>query len=122
MSWEVILKQNWEDKIQTAVEDWGTDLERTDLEEYEGGFISSKKLAIDVTFENIYEGDEDLDDEELFDMDKGWYRIEFSYPKGGNEIAIADFTYHSDYEVHEFSVDGLTDVELQEIYEGFEEF
>ena len=122
MVWEDILKQNWADKIQTAVEDWGTDLERWQLEEYESGYISSNKLAIDVTFDDIYEGDEDLDQESLFDMDKGWYKIEFSWPRGGHEIAMADFTQHSDYEIHHFSVEGLTDVELREIYEGFEEF
>ena len=75
-----------------------------------GPYLSG--IEIEVTFEDSYEGDEDLSQEEKLEQDAGHYRIDFRTEKG-DEFAMADYTYDNGYEVHELDTEMLETSEIK---------
>ena len=125
MTWKNILKRDGERedleiKLEQLVEDWGRNQDMSDFEYFaDGNGPYLNGVEIDITFEDMYEGEEDLSQEEKLEEDVGHYRIVFSSEKY-EEFAVADYTYNNGYEVHEFYPERLDINELREAIKGLQ--
>jgi len=114
--WKDILKNDKEDleiQLEELVDKWGEELDISDFEYFadrNGPNLSG--IEIDVTFEDMYEGEEDLSQEEKLEEDVGYYRIDFRSEKY-EEFAVADYTINDGYQVVEFSPERLDVNELK---------
>lgn len=122
MKWQNILKNDEREDLEIELEElvskWGEELDVTDFEYFadrNGPNISG--IEIDVTFEDMYEGEEDLSQEEKLEQDVGYYRIDFRSERY-EEFAMGDYTYNNGYEVHEFFPERLDINELKAAIEG----
>ena len=119
MSWKNILKkeedrEGLEIELEQLIDRWGDDKHMGDYEYFansNGPFLEG--VEIDVTFEDMYEGDEDLSEEEKLEQDVGYYRIDFRTLK--EEFAMGDYTYNDGFNIHEFNPEKLEINELKEI-------
>lgn len=125
MTWKNILKrddekEDLEIKLEQLVEDWGGNLDMSDLEYFaDGNGPYLNGVEIDITFEDMYEGEEDLSQEEKLEEDVGYYRIVFSSEKY-EEFAVADYTINSGFQVVEFYPERLDINELREAIKGLQ--
>ena len=110
---------DWEERLTEAIEDWGSELDRAELENMEGLPEVMEGLSIDVTFVDDYEGDESLDEEEIFEAGEGHYKIELSTPKG-TDIAMCDFTHSGDFSLHDMFYNELNDSDMQNAIKSLE--
>ncbi len=63
--------------IATLLERFGEDKFQ---EDYEGDAVfESGVVRVEAVFQDQYEGEEDLTEEEIFEMDEGYYTIEFKH-------------------------------------------
>jgi len=114
--WKDILKNDKEDleiQLEELVDKWGEELDISDFEYFadrNGPNLSG--IEIDVTFEDMYEGEEDLSQEEKLEEDVGYYRIDFRSEKY-EEFAVADYTINDGYQVVEFNPERLDVNELK---------
>jgi len=123
MSWRNILKKEddrlgLEIELEQLVHDWGMDKDMSDYEYFadrNGPHIEG--VEIDITFEDIYEGEEDLSQEEKLEQDAGYYRIDFASEKY-EKFAMGDYTYNNGFEIHEFNPDKLDIDELKAAING----
>ena len=126
MAWKNILKRDDEKedlriKLEQLVEDWGGNQDMSDFEyfsEYNGPNLDGVK--IDITFEDMYEGEKELSQEEKLEEDVGYYRIVFSSEKYNTEFALADYTINSGFRVVEFYPERLDINELKEAIKGLQ--
>ena len=117
MKWQNILKNDEREDLEIELEDlvdkWGDD---KDISEYE--YFADRNgpnldgVEIDVTFEDMYEGEEDLSQEEKLEQDVGYYRIDFLSTKY-EEFAMGDYTYDNGFQMHEFNPEKLDINELK---------
>lgn len=117
MKWKDILKNDERNdldvQLDRAIEEWGMELDISDFEYFaDGNGPNLSGIEIEVTFEDSYEGDEDLSQEEKLEQDAGHYRIDFRTEKG-DEFAMADYTYDNGYEVHELDTGMLETSEIK---------
>ena len=123
MSWKNILKKEedrlgLEIKLEQLVHDWGMDKDMSDYEymaDRNGPNIEG--LEINVFFEDNYEGEEDLSQEEILEQDAGHYRIDFASEKY-EEFAMGDYTYNDGFNIHEFNPEKLDIDELKAAING----
>ena len=121
MSWQNILKkedrEGLEIELRQLIDGMGNQKDAGDWAfEADGrtrGMGRDHLIEFDVTFEDMYEGDEDLSEEEKLEQDVGYYRIEYRTKKG--EFAMADYTYNDGFEIHEFNPEKIEINELKEI-------
>ena len=106
-------------ELTNAINEWGEGLDRETLEGMEGYPETSGILNIGVTFENMYEGEEDLDEEELFEEDEGYYRIDLTTKN--SDVATCDFTYNDGFKLVESSFENLNSSEMQQIIDALGE-
>ena len=124
MTWQDILKNEDRQSLERELEQ----LLREKFEDMDGsewGYYSPSNsgptiegIEVNVFFEDNYEGEEDLDHEEIFDAGEGHYRIDFSSPKSREEFAMADYTLEDGYNVHEFNPQKLDISELKAAING----
>jgi len=69
--------------------------------------------------EDMYEGEEDLSQEEKLEEDVGYYRIVFSSQRY-EEFAMGDYTYDNGFQMHEYNPDNLDIKELQAAVRGLQ--
>ena len=124
MKWQNILKnderEDLEIKLEQLVEDWGRNQDISDFEYFaDRNGPNLDGVEIDVTFEDMYEGEEDLSQEEKLEEDVGYYRIDFRSTKY-EEFAMGDYTYNNGFEMHEFSPEKLDINELKEAVRGLQ--
>lgn len=117
MSWRNILKNDERSDLETqldrAIEEWGMELDISDFEYFaDGNGPHLSGIEIEVTFEDSYEGDEDLSQEEKLEQDAGHYRIDFRTEKG-DEFAMADFTWNEGFDLHELDTGMLETSEIK---------
>jgi len=117
MKWQDILKnderEDLEIKLEELVDKWGKDLDISDFEYFaDRNGPNLDGVEIDVTFEDMYEGEEDLSQEEKLEEDVGYYRIDFRSERY-EEFAMGDYTYNNGYEMHEFNPERLDINELK---------
>ena len=117
MTWKDILKnderEDLEIKLEQLVEDWGRNQDISDYEYFaDGNGPNLDGVEIDVTFEDMYEGKEDLSQEEKLEEDVGYYRIDFRSERY-EEFAMGDYTYNNGFEMHEFNPEKLDINELK---------
>ena len=122
MSWQDILKndekEDLEIKLENLVNKWGDDKDISDYDAFEmGNGPNLSGVKIDVTFEDMYEGEEDLTQEQKLENDVGYYRIVFSSSRD-NEFAMGDYTMNGGFQMHEYSGDTLGINELKAAIEG----
>ena len=125
MSWVNILKkeedrEGLEIELEQLIDRWGNQKDLGDWawmsEEYTGELMGLGRfhlIEVDVTFEDMYEGDEDLSQEEKLEQDVGYYRIDFRTQK--DEFAMGDYTYNHGFNIHEFNPEKIEINELKEI-------
>jgi len=115
MNWKKILKNDLEsdlkedllEMIATELERFGEDKMR---EDYEDGYFESGVVETIIDFQDMYEGEEDLTEEEIFEMDEGYYTIEFKDDAG--DFALAEYTYNDGYKVVENDLDKKHSLEM----------
>lgn len=121
--WKDILKNDKEDleiQLEELVSKWGEELDVSDFEYFadrNGPNLSG--IEIEVTFEDMYEGEEDLSQEEKLEQDVGYYRIDFRSTKY-EEFAMGDYTYNNGFEMHEFNPERLDINELKAAVRGLQ--
>lgn len=124
MSWKKILKNDLEsdlkedllEMIATELERFGEDKMR---EDYEDAHFESGVVKTIIDFQDGYEGEEDLTEEEIFEMDEGYYTIEFKDDVG--DFALAEYTYNDGYKVVEIDLDEKHSLErLKRIQKGLQ--
>jgi len=124
MSWKKILKNDLEsdlkedllEMIATELERFGEDKMR---EDYEDAHFESGVVMAVVDFQDGFEGEEDLTEEEIFEMDEGYYTIEFKDDAG--DFALAEYTYNDGYKVVENDLDEKHSLEmLKRIQKGLQ--
>tara|TARA_R100000231_G_scaffold134437_1_gene107994 strand:+ start:947 stop:1321 length:375 start_codon:yes stop_codon:yes gene_type:complete len=124
MNWQNILKnderEDLEIKLEQLVEDWGRNQDISDFEYFaDRNGPNLDGVEIDVTFEDMYEGEEDLSQEEKLEEDVGYYRIDFR-SGGYEEFAMGDYTYNNGFEMHEFNPEKLDINELKAAVRGLQ--
>ena len=123
MSWKNILKKEedrlgLEIELEKLVNRWGEDKEMSDYEYFaDGNGPHIEGIEINVFFEDNYEGEEDLSQEEKLEQDAGHYRIDFASEKY-KEFAMGDYTYNSGFNIHEFNPEELDIDELEAAING----
>ena len=124
MKWQNILKndekEDLEIKLEQAIDDWGGGQDMSDFEYFSNGngpYLDG--IEIDVTFEDMYEGEEDLSQEEKLEEDVGYYRIEFR-SQDYKELALADYTIDNGFQVVEFTPERLDINELKAAVGGLQ--
>ena len=122
MGWKNILKKEvdrlgLEIELEKLVHDWGMDKDMSDYEYFTSGGPYVDGLEINVFFEDNYEGEEDLSQEEKLEQDAGHYRIDFASEKY-EEFAMGDYTYNDGFNIHEFNPEKLDIDELQAAING----
>lgn len=116
MSWKKILKNDLESDLkEDLLEMIATELERFGedkfQEDYEGDAVfESGVVRVEAVFQDQYEGEEDLTEEEIFEMDEGYYTIEFKDDAG--DFALAEYTYNDGYKVVEIDLDEKHSLEM----------
>jgi len=124
MSWKKILKNDLESDLkEDLLEMIATELERFGedkmLEDYEDAHFESGVVKTIIDFQDGYEGEEDLTEEEIFEMDEGYYTIEFKDDAG--DFALAEYTYYDGYKVVENDLDEKHSLErLKRIQKGLQ--
>jgi len=123
MTWKNILKQekptdreDLEIKLERLLDNFGFDRPMDDYGYMTSGTEGDDNLRVEVEFENMYEGDEDLEEEEIMEMDEGYYRLTFYLPSDGKELAVADYTYDGGYNVQQYTPEDFTTDELRNAY------
>ena len=122
MKWQNILKnderEDLEIELERLIEDWGRSQDISDYEYFaDRNGPNIEGVEIDVTFEDMYEGEEDLSQEEKLEQDVGYYRIDFRSERY-EEFAMGDYTYDNGFEMHEFNPEKLDINELKAAVRG----
>lgn len=122
MKWQNILKndekENLEIKLEDLVDKWGDDKDISDYEYFaDRNGPNLDGVEIEVTFEDMYEGEEDLSQEEKLEQDVGYYRIIFASTKY-EEFAMGDYTYDNGFQIHEYNPEKLDINELKAAVEA----
>lgn len=122
MKWQNILKndekENLEIKLEDLVDKWGDDKDISDYEYFaDRNGPNLDGVEIEVTFEDMYEGEEDLSQEEKLEQDVGYYRIIFASTKY-EEFAMGDYTYDNGFQMHEYNPEKLDINELKAAVEA----
>ena len=123
MSWEEVLKkeedrEGLEIELEQLLDRWGDDKDISDYEYFaDRNGPNLEGVEIDVTFEDMYEGEEDLSQEEKLEQDVGYYRIDFLSEKY-EEFAMGDYTYNDGFNIHEFNPEKLDINELKAAING----
>lgn len=119
MTWKDILKQKTRKELETdlqdALEKWGFDLEFSDF----SGVTSFERdgLGMEPTLIDVYDGDEELDDYEKFEIGEAYYRLEFSFMTkyfATGQLNDGGFT------VEEFSPKVLSNSDIESAIEALE--
>ena len=98
-------REDLEIKLEDLVDKWGEDKDISDYEYFaDRNGPNLDGVEIDVTFEDMYEGEEDLSQEEKLEEDVGYYRIVFSSQRY-EEFAMGDYTYDNGFQIHEYNLD-----------------
>tara|TARA_R100001377_G_C3145313_1_gene94248 strand:- start:109 stop:498 length:390 start_codon:yes stop_codon:yes gene_type:complete len=119
MRWKTILKKDEDERtdlqieLEKLVEDWGQDKMFDDFDGLDGNLEFDERLSMSVDFEDAYEGDEDLTNEEKLEDDEAHFRIEFYLPNSGKELALCDYTYEAGWRVVEFTPEKFSIDELE---------
>ena len=124
MNWQDILKndekEDLEIKLEELVDYWGREIDMSDYESFaDRNGPNLDGVEIEVTFEDMYEGEEDLSQEEKLEQDVGYYRIVFSSGRY-NEFAMGDYTYNNGFQIHEYNPEKLGIDELKAAIEGLQ--
>ena len=122
MNWKSILKNDEKEDLEIELEDlvdkWGDDKDISDYEHFaDRNGPNLDGVEIDVTFEDGYEGEEDLSQEEKLEQDAGHYRIVFASTKY-EEFAMGDYTYDNGFQMHEYTPEKLDINELKAAVEA----
>ena len=122
MKWQNILKnderEDLEIKLEQLVDEWGFDKDISDYEYFaDRNGPNLDGVEIEVTFEDMYEGEEDLSQEEKLEQDVGYYRIVFASTKY-EEFAMGDYTYDNGFQMHEYQPEKLDINELKSAVEA----
>jgi len=122
MSWQDILKNDEKEDLEIKLEDlvnkWGDDKDIGDYDAFEmGNGPNLNGVEIEVTFEDMYEGEEYLTQEQKLENDVGHYQITFSSTKNV-EFAISEYTYNDGYQMHESYPEKLDINELKAAIEA----
>ena len=122
MKWQNILKndekENLEIELEDLVDKWGDDKDISDYEYFaDRNGPNLDGVEIEVTFEDMYEGEEDLSQEEKLEQDVGYYRIIFASTKY-EEFAMGDYTYDNGFQMHEYNPEKLDINELKAAVEA----
>ena len=122
MKWQDILKnderEDLEIELEQLVDKWGDDKDISDYEYFaDRNGPNMDGVEIDVTFEDGYEGEEDLSQEEKLEQDAGHYRIGFASTKY-EEFAMGDYTYDNGFQMHEYEPEKLDINELKAAVEA----
>ena len=121
MSWKDILKNEDREGLEIELEQLlGKAFE--EMDENDWSFYSDgnrgpnvSEITINVFFEDNYEGEEDLTDEEKFEAGEGHYRIDFTSDYSAKEFAMADYTFEDGFNVQEYNPEKL---DIQELYDA----
>ena len=122
MKWQNILKNDEKEDLEIELEDlvdkWGDDKDISDYEYFaDRNGPNMDGIEIDVTFEDMYEGEEDLSQEEKLEQDVGYYRIVFASTKY-EEFAMGDYTNDNGFQMHEYEPEKLDINELKAAVEA----
>ena len=116
LPYEATDRKDLEIELERLLGNFGFDRPMDDYGYMTGGTEGDDNLRVEVEFENMYEGDEDLDEEEIIEMDEGYYRLTFYLPSDGKELAVADYTYDGGYNVQQYTPEDFTTDELRNAY------
>jgi hypothetical protein len=127
MSWRNILKADTEEDkragleidLEQGIDNWGMDIDISEWEHYSsGGRMQGLPLLLYVSFEDGYEGEEELSQEEIMENDEGHYLINLN-TNDGEEVLEAQYTYDDGWEVLSYTPEKLTVMELYESLKFF---
>jgi len=108
-------REDLEYELERLLGNFGFDRPMDDYGYMTSGTEGDDGLSLEVEFEDMYEGDEDLTEEEKMESDEGYYRLTFYLPSG-KELAVADYTYDGGYNVQEYKPEDFTTDELSNAY------
>ena len=116
MTWKDILKtsgerEDLEIEFDQLLQMYGEGKDREDYEYDTSNYQRGEDINIETDWEEIEDSSE-LGEEELFENDKGYYRISFTI--AGAEAGVADYTLKEGYTVHEINLDTINDGNLAE--------